>query len=62
MVDSAFSEWDKAFMFNVLQQCEQTTRAGQQDGCADGVRLKAISSLLLNLILIPTLSGVILID
>ena len=63
MVDRAFLEWDKAGMFTKLQQDEMRDQntASQAGVTKRIVLLNANYVLLLGLIIIPTLSGVLLI-
>ena len=61
MVDSAFSEWDKARMLMTLQQFETRIMNTAHKAGVPAIVLNANIALLLALIIIPTLSGVVLI-
>ena len=60
MVDSAFLEWDKAFMLENLQQLEASTKSTDRTAgfSVNTAQLKANVALLLALSIIPTKSGV----
>ena len=61
MVDRAFLEWDKAVMLMSLQQRDVRKMNTVLTDAVRTLPLKANIALLLGLLIIPTLSGVILI-
>ena len=63
MVDSAFLEWDKAGMLTSLQQADVRNKSTAFQACVTKrtVLLNANYALLLGLLIIPSLSGVVLI-
>ena len=60
MVDSAFSEWDKAPMFKNLRQFEVSNEAQAPMAAAADYMLSTNANLL-GLLIIPTRNGVVLI-